>query len=226
MNESSRAHPGEEQLHDLVDGFLSAESRDWINAHIDQCAACAETVTQIRALRMAVVALPPRIDPPENLWPAIQDQIRQHSPVPVGSIPTTRPMAVHGRGRSIGWLAAAAVLLVAASSLTTFLVFRTDRIPVVAETSASLREPPAPITIVNGDYERVERDLAALLDSQRKTLQPETIAKVERNLAIIDAAIAEIRQALAGDPTNRALHDLLRASYGQKAALIQQVSRT
>jgi len=225
MNESSRAHPGDEQLHDLVDGVLSAESRDGINAHIDDCAACAETVRQIRALRIAVGALPPRIDPPENLWPAIQDQIR-HSPVPVGSAPTTRPMAAPGRERSIAWLAAAAVLLVAASSMTTFLFFRNDRVPVVAETAAPLREPPALVTIVNGDYERVERDLAALLDSQRKTLQPETIAKVERNLAIIDAAIAEIRQALAGDPTNRALHDLLRASYGQKAALIQQVSRT
>jgi hypothetical protein len=84
----------------------------------------------------------------------------------------------------------------------------------------------AAIVAVGAEYDRMERDLAALLASQRQTLQPETIARVERNLAIIDQAIAEIRVALASDPTNRALHALLKASYGQKAALLQQASRT
>ena len=55
-------------------------------------------------------------------------------------------------------------------------------------------------------------------------MQPETITKVERNLAIIDAAIAEIRQALADDPGNDALRQLLKATYGQKSALVRQVS--
>jgi anti-sigma factor RsiW len=224
MNESIRGHPGEEQVHDLVDGALAAEVRERVGAHVDQCATCAETVKQLRALRTRVAALPRRLDPPEHLWPGVQEQIRQPSPASAGVAPAT--MTVYIPGRRTSWLAAAAVLLVVASSAATYLVVRDDRAPVIADIPASLREPPAPVTVVNGDYERMERDLAALLESQRKTLQPETIAKVERNLAIIDGAIAEIRQALAADPTNRALHDLLRASYGQKAALIQQVSRT
>ena len=226
MNTSLRTHPTEDQLHDFADGELSAETRGPVSAHIELCAACSETIARIRALHTGMVALPRHIDPPANLWPAVQEQIGRLSPVSAGAAPAARPMSVHARGRSIAWLAAAAVLLVAASSITTLLVLRNNQGPVVAGTSESLREPPAPIMIVNGDYERVERDLAALFEAQRKTLQPETIAKVERNLAIIDEAIAEIRNALATDPTNRALHDLLRASYGQKAALIQQVSRT
>jgi len=226
MSTAMRTHPTEDQLHDFADGELSAETRGQVSAHIEQCVPCSETITRMRALQTGVVALPRRIDPPENLWPAVQAQIGRLSPVPAGLAPAARPMSSHGRGRSIAWLAAAAALLVAASSITTLLVLRSDRGPAVAESPASLRETPTPIMIVNGDYERVERDLAALFETQRKTLQPETIAKVERNLAIIDEAIAEIRNALATDPTNRALHDLLRASYGQKAALIQQVSRT
>jgi hypothetical protein len=72
----------------------------------------------------------------------------------------------------------------------------------------------------------MDRELAAQLASQRDKLMPETIEKVERNLAIIDQAIDEIRQALAEDPNNRALQQLLKASYGQKAALLRQVSQS
>jgi hypothetical protein len=77
---------------------------------------------------------------------------------------------------------------------------------------------------VSDEYDRLDRELAALLAAQRGKMQPETVAKVERNLAIIDAAIAEIRQALAEDPGNEALRQLLKASYGQKSALVRQVA--
>jgi hypothetical protein len=97
--------------------------------------------------------------------------------------------------------------------MTTFVLLTTDRGRIVAEPLEVRRDAQPPITAVNGDYERVERDLAVLLESRRKTLQPETIATVERNLAIIDSAIAEIRQALAADPTVATLaHHRIRSS--------------
>jgi hypothetical protein len=179
------------------------------------------------SLRSLLETLPRSIEPPEDLWPAVQGRLTR--PLPSENegaramAATSSPLTRFGAGR----LAAAALLLVIASSTATYLIVSDDHASGPTDASVALREPPAPIAVVvNEDYERVERDLTALLDSQRKTLQPETVAKVERNLAIIDNAIAEIRQALAADPTNRALHDLLRASYGQKAALIQQASRT
>jgi hypothetical protein len=83
-----------------------------------------------------------------------------------------------------------------------------------------------PVRRVSDEYDRLDEELSALLAGQRDKMQPETIAKVERNLAIIDGAIAEIRQALAEDPGNEALRQLLKASYGQKSALVRQVSRS
>jgi hypothetical protein len=77
---------------------------------------------------------------------------------------------------------------------------------------------------VSDDYDRLDRELASMLAAQLDKLQPESVEKVEHNLAIIDQAIREIRDALAVDPGNEALLQLLKASYGQKSALVRQVS--
>ena len=68
-------------------------------------------------------------------------------------------------------------------------------------------------------------ELMRALDAERAHLAPATVATLERNLAVIDAAIAESRAALAGDPGNRDLAALLWASYRQKVALLQQATR-
>ena len=47
-------------------------------------------------------------------------------------------------------------------------------------------------------------------------MAPETRAIVERNLAVIDAALRESREALAKDPHNHALEELLLSAYRQK----------
>jgi hypothetical protein len=85
---------------------------------------------------------------------------------------------------------------------------------------------PAPrIPAIEAGYASATADLLRALDAQRSHLSPATIATLERNLAVIDAAIAESRAALASDPGNRDLEALLLAGYRQKVALLQQATR-
>ena len=54
-------------------------------------------------------------------------------------------------------------------------------------------------------------------------MTPETRAVVEKNLAVIDAALVEIRAALAKDPNNRELLRMLGATRKRKIETLQLV---
>lgn len=72
------------------------------------------------------------------------------------------------------------------------------------------------------EYQRAVDDLARVLDTRRESLAPETAATLERNLAIIDAAIAESRAALERDPNSRELTRMLSSTYDAKVQLLRQ----
>jgi hypothetical protein len=58
--------------------------------------------------------------------------------------------------------------------------------------------------------------------SERKTqLDPSTVAIIEKNLQIIDAAIAQSRAALAKDPASRLLSDQLTHALDKKVELLR-----
>jgi hypothetical protein len=64
-----------------------------------------------------------------------------------------------------------------------------------------------------------------VLDRERKDLAPATVAAIERNLAVIDRAIAESRAALDKDPSDPDLRALFRTSQAQRVALLEQATR-
>jgi hypothetical protein len=247
MIHDTAQHLTEDELHDAADGTQSGAAGR-ATRHLIHCARCRADVERIRELLALAASLPRSIEPPAELWPEIRTRIAggaagaaASAGSGAGAVRTAdvvdpsgdaRSPARHFRWDSVlrdrRWLAAAAVLLIAISSAVTTLVIRNDS-PAVADAAVGGMEMPgdnrpAPVQRVSDDYERLDRELASMLAASRDRLQPETVEKVDRNLAIIDAAIAEIRQALAEDPGNDALVQLLKASYGQKSALVRQVS--
>jgi hypothetical protein len=125
------------------------------------------------------------------------------------------------------WLAAAAVALVLVSSGTTAYLFRGDVVRQIAPLAVS-GESAATAQIGLAAFEPAEEEyrytvdmLEAELAARRSDLLPETIDAVESNLAIIDRAIAEARQALAADPTSADLPLLLSGIYRRKVELLQ-----
>ena len=63
----------------------------------------------------------------------------------------------------------------------------------------------------------IVRDRSSLLDTA-------TIAVIQRNLGIIDSAIAQSRAALAADPASRFLNDQLNSVLGLKVELLRTVA--
>ena len=190
----------EAALNEYVDGTLTARDRVSVEAHLSDCAACRAAVAELRALVAGAGRLTRSIDPPRDLWPVIGSRIRQRATWNV---------------RRVWWraaLAAAAVLVVALG------VYRL--LP-----PSTVHYRPAGWAAVEADFDRASDDLSRTLATERDRLRPETVALLERNLAVIDAAIAESRAALARDPGNAELHRLFTAAARQKVELLRWAAR-
>jgi hypothetical protein len=73
-------------------------------------------------------------------------------------------------------------------------------------------------------YEDEARVLLNRLEVQRAMLRPDAAASIDRDLKVIDSAIAELQEAIRNDPRNAALRHLLAASYRQKIDLLKRAS--
>ncbi len=67
-------------------------------------------------------------------------------------------------------------------------------------------------------------DLKRVLAAGRGTLDTATVRVLERNLALIDRAIADARRALAADPNNAYLNAHLARTMHQKIDLLRRAA--
>jgi anti-sigma factor RsiW len=213
-------HPPFERLSELADAELPAGELAAIERHLAGCATCRRELARLRALLGRVAALPSSIEPPAGAWTTLRDTLRPQSRLVARS---SRPWV-----REWGLRAAAAVVLIAGSSALTVMALRSRTSQQVATVAPSpVATPgavPAPVRAVERSYVGVVDELTSTFHAQRSALAPETIATLERTLHVIDEAIAEARAALAADPRNDALLDVLSANYEQKVQLLRRAS--
>jgi len=67
-------------------------------------------------------------------------------------------------------------------------------------------------------------DLTKELEQRRSRLQPEAIAVIDSCLTTIDRAIKESRTALAEEPNNTTIAELLQLTYQQKVDLLRRAA--
>ena len=186
-----------------AEGRLSAPEAAAFEAHLNRCAACAAALERAAGPPPGLPALARSIEPAEDLWPAIHGRLaslREHP----GRIAIPR------------WgLAAAALLLIALSSGVTAVLLRSAPEPASATLDVSALE---------AQYATVSEDLTGALEQARSRLDPGTLAMIERNLRIIDTALNETRQALANDPGNPALGQMVVAAWRQKVDLLRRAT--
>lgn len=231
------AHCSWEELNDLVDGVLSPADESRARSHLDRCSECRARLDDLQVTLREVASVAREITPPEASWPSLRDEIERRKLV---ALETNAPETAIGGGRGRGvirWrLAAAAIVLVVASSAVTAIIMRNGDLsgPVVsttpAPTPAGARAGPATtlpaaMTEAERGYLASVEELTAALEMARSQLSAETIAIVERNLALIDAAIAESREALVEDPGNRVLMAVLDGTYRQKLELLRRAAQ-
>ena len=178
----------------------------------------------LRDLQVRTAQLPREVTPPESAWNRIAQQIEIDS----------RHRGSRGNNRALwqrpAFLVAAGLALVAVSSITTFVVLDArDAEP--APQVASIQRPTAasPATLAEftareNDYIATVNSLSQTIESAHVELAPETIVKLKQSIRIIDDAIIEARRALAADPSNKALIEMLSTSYDQKVDLLRRTA--
>jgi anti-sigma-K factor RskA len=189
------------KLNEYVDGTLAARDRASVDTHLAECAGCRDAVAELRRLVAGARQLPRTITPPRDLWPLIGQRIGQRA--------TRKVHRVWWRGA----FAAAAVLVIALG------VYR------LLPPSTAHYRPGQGWAVVQADFDRATNELGLVLAAERERLRPETVALLERNLAVIDAAIAESRAALARDPANPELRRFFAAASRQKVELLRWAAR-
>ncbi|HEY2848564.1 MAG TPA: hypothetical protein VGI97_01705 [Gemmatimonadaceae bacterium] len=178
----------------------------------------------------------PTLSPSRDLWAGIEARIQ----APVIALPHSsgEPPAVAAPPAAparLPWrrLAIAASLLVAVTAGVTYTLVAGRGTAELAETndSATVTAPlpgaqVVPVSSASAE-QTFDREIGAMrniIDQRRKDLDPATIAVLEKNLKVIDAAIAESKAALAKDPASTFLMDRLTHAYDTKLQLLSGVA--
>lgn len=201
------------RLDAYVDEGLSLPERHAVDEHLASCPRCRAEVDELRRLLEAAATLPRGIDPPERVWAGIERGLDEAEPLPAPARP------VPG-WRTVVLGVAAALTLMAGSSAVTWTIARRET--AAGATAALPVLPPGPVRQVDADFVTAAAELERALEARRASLQPETVAVLERNLRLIADAIAEAREALATDPANSALADRLWGAHRARLDLLQR----
>ena len=213
-----------DQLGDFVDGVLAPRDAADVERHVSTCVSCAGELEQLHALLVATAALPRDVAPPDTLWTSIRDtlDVRKVTALPVAHA-TTRTIWSSSTRRAV----AAGVMLVVTGAIGVGIRQRTSQAPAARPITAyttSLRTSAVLATMIDRHYMPALDQLTASLQRTRAVTPPATFVAVDHGLEIVDSAIAETRAALARDPGNRDIADLLSANYQRKVDLLKRAT--
>ena len=203
-----------ERIQELVDGTLGAIRRSELEHHLAQCPDCRALRDDLTRIRDAAAALPPHA-PPDGAWLQIAGRLRQEGRVR----DLTAASAGHQRGaRPYAWLAIAASLVLA-SGVSIFVLIRSTSAPVpgAAGTPAagnaggtpSVQAVQSEVDAAQEQFEKAITKMDDLRKANMQALDPQTSEVIEKNLGIIDHAIAENRAAVKAEPASVAARETL-----------------
>jgi hypothetical protein len=215
-------------LSDYLDDELDAVERQAVDEHLAGCGTCRTVLSQLRALVEQARHLPGQI-PANELWDGVAARIESRGDVVV-------PFATRQR-RTVAFtvpqLAAAGIaLMVLSGGLVQFARsgapgHSTTEIARDGQDSVSdggSGVTISPVALADPRYEDAVQDLERTLADGRGRLDPETVRVLEQNLATIDKAIAQSRQALEADPGNIFLNSHLISARQRKLALLRRAT--
>jgi anti-sigma factor RsiW len=219
-----------ESIQELIDGTIGAIRRAELERHLAECAECRSFLADMEAIRQTAGALDP-LEPPDGVWLQIAGRLRQEGRV---QPPPARPQ----RSPRYAMLAIAATLVLAVGGSTVALLTRyrsNTAAPPTAATTAATPHANADLAVesVEAEFRLAEQhyqnaiaklEQAARLDQAARdgnTLDAQTAAMLQKNLQVIDQAIAESREAVRSEPLSAAARDSLFDALRRKVALLQ-----
>lgn len=207
------------QLDGYIAGELPPEQQTTIEQHISSCPECRLEL----ALRRAVIArtrmLPRELAPQRELWPGIAEQISKKKIHPL------YPGHPSWLRRWEAWAAVACVAIIATVWVAANRTEDGINQPTIIPPMAAGNPPHVSAAIgENQHYQHVRQRIQQTLHLSKEEFSPETVSVIERNMEVIDDAVAQINKALSEDPENPNLQLMLVATQQQATTLLESIA--
>lgn len=222
-------HLSEEERQGLADGTLAPDRVASASAHLATCEACAADVNRLSGVvrRMRSAPASPADARTGELWPAVRARLtdRKVVPLPVPAAATRARAWAAGR---LAWMVAG----VAAALILSVVVWQRTRTPLASPAATAtpgakvLPSSTATVLPAAANTRISQEEIQHLLDEvemQKAMLPPSRAALADSDARAIDQAIADLRDALAHDPDNPALRQLLAEAVQQQGDLIKRM---
>jgi anti-sigma factor RsiW len=212
-------------IHESIDGTIGSIRRAELEMHLDQCEDCRALHEDLQRIHEAAADLP-RLEAPDRAWLQIAGRLRQE-----GRIHDAATAPAIGRRPYVGWLAAAAAVILAVAAAVMLLkpapapqtqtVQATPTVTAPATDQRAIESATTAVDTAQNQFEKAIADLEKVAKANQQVLDPATSTTIDKNLGILDQAIAENRAAVKTDPTSVAARETLFEALRQKVTLLQ-----
>jgi hypothetical protein len=196
--------------------------------HLGECDGCLALYDDLVRIRDAASALP-ALDAPDRVWLQIAGRLRQEGRIHE----VAKPAPV--RRSYARWLAAAAAVVVVIGGAALMMNRATPAPETRTATTAapsrgnggnaaptkSVETVQTEVDAAQQQFEKAIADLETVAKANQTALDPGTSKTIEKNLGIIDQAIAENRAAVKAEPASVAARETLFDALRQKVSLLQ-----
>jgi hypothetical protein len=211
-----------DRLSEYLDDELSPPERAAFDAHLAACSECRSTVAALRTI-VADARHLADVPPVNDLWSGITARIAAQGQRPRHFAAFKRAISAR-LSFTLPQLAAAALALMVLSGALVWMAKsgdpRADFDPIRAETESPAS--PGRSMLSDAEYRATIADLERTLAAVRTRLDTRTARGLDADLASIDRAIEQSREALEADPGNVYLTAQLAAARQKKIALLRR----
>jgi hypothetical protein len=232
-------------LSDFLDGALSTEDSRVLNAHLEECLSCVGARDDLDSVLSFCREHRGEYEAPPNekaLWLRIRNIIESEPVAVAAASPTTgiERASWWSRLMNRSWelslpqlTAAITAIAIAVSLATAFSVQRMQSFggqPVAAKNdSASTPQSNPRVAMLTVD-DRVRNQQVEIdywnrrIQQQMLRWSPQTRQSFERNLAVINQAVADSRNQLLVNPHDEVSEEMLNSALNEKMQLLKEFS--
>jgi hypothetical protein len=210
-------------IQEMVDGTLGPIRRAELRIHLDQCDSCRALLDDLQRVHDLAASFD-RAAPPDHVWLQVAGRLRQEGrlrPSPASPSPRRPQYALLA--------IAAALVLAVGASLYLLLPLRRSPTPLPSSTTtaagsnASSGDPvqddiEAEFRLAEQHYQNAISKLEEAAKGGTDSIDPQTAAMLQKNLQVIDQAIAESRAAVRSEPASAPARDSLFDALKRKVA--------
>ncbi len=213
-------------IQEMVDGTLGRIRRAELRIHLDQCDSCRALLDDLQRVRDLAASLD-NAAPPDHVWLQVAGRLRQEGRL--------RPSTVSSWSRRPQYAMvaiAAGLVLAVGASLYLLLPLRRSQASApppataAAGSNAATGDPvqddiQAEFRLAEQHYQNAIAKLEEAAKGGTDSIDPQTAAMLQKNLQVIDQAIAESRAAVRSEPASVPARDSLFDALKRKVALLQ-----